>query len=215
MDIKNIKGMKYPDIYLIRTFFKLGLHKKPGRVLELGCGSGNNLSLFKSYGWDVFGVDYSDEQIKYANHNLECLDDDHIIQYDLSKGLPPSLSGKFDFILCANVLYYINRQSMIDVLGELKKFITPKCVLFISGRTPDDWRFGKGDNVEHNGFIIDRHETGEYGLLNIFYNPNEMKNLVSQYIGKLNNIVILNTTYENIENGELINNHDFILYGTF
>ena len=48
--LKSIKGFKYPDIELVRWFFKSNLgelaHKK---VLELGSHNGNNLSLFAGY----------------------------------------------------------------------------------------------------------------------------------------------------------------------
>lgn len=186
-----------------------------GRVLELGCGSGNNLSLFKEFDWNVSGVDYDNEQVKYANHNLGKSINDQIIQHDLSKGLPSTLSGKFDVILCQNILYYIKRQNMINLLKSLRGFINKKYILFVSCRALGDWCFGKGSEIERNGFIIDRHETGEHGLLNIFYTPDEMKDMINLYIGESSDVVMLNTVYENIENEKLISNNDFILYGMF
>ena len=56
--IKELKGLRFPDEYVIKFFFKSGLHASPGRVVEFGCGNGNNLSLFRAYGWDVTGLAY-------------------------------------------------------------------------------------------------------------------------------------------------------------
>jgi len=59
MMLKNIRGLKYPDIYITRFFFKEILHKSPGKVLELGCGNGSNLTLFVEYNWNVYGLSNS------------------------------------------------------------------------------------------------------------------------------------------------------------
>ena len=57
--LPDIRGLKYPDEFVIRHFFRRGLHQKTGRVVELGGGTGNNLSLYAAYGWDLVDVDYS------------------------------------------------------------------------------------------------------------------------------------------------------------
>jgi hypothetical protein len=46
MDIRNTLGLKFPDEYVTRFYFKKGLQSLAGTALELGCGNGNNLALF-------------------------------------------------------------------------------------------------------------------------------------------------------------------------
>ena len=46
MLITEIKGLKFPDESLVRFFFKSGFEAVKESVLELGCGSGNNLRLY-------------------------------------------------------------------------------------------------------------------------------------------------------------------------
>lgn len=41
----------------------------PGRVLDIGCGSGETLSLLKSIGWDVYGMDIDPKAIEIAHAN--------------------------------------------------------------------------------------------------------------------------------------------------
>jgi hypothetical protein len=43
--LTDIRGLKYPDEFVTRHFFKRGLHQKTGRVSELGGGTGDTLSL--------------------------------------------------------------------------------------------------------------------------------------------------------------------------
>lgn len=43
MKTKEISGLRCPDDYMIRMFFKLGLHMNTGSFIEFGCGNGNNL----------------------------------------------------------------------------------------------------------------------------------------------------------------------------
>ena len=51
LNIKDIKGLKYPDEYFIKFFFKNELHKKQNlKYLEFGCGNGSNLMLPFQYG---------------------------------------------------------------------------------------------------------------------------------------------------------------------
>ena len=51
MNIKDIEGLKFPDEYIIRMFYKEGLDKKTGKVIELGSGNGSNLVICQVPGW--------------------------------------------------------------------------------------------------------------------------------------------------------------------
>jgi hypothetical protein len=53
--IAELRGLRFPDIYVVRMFFKERLQRELGRVLELGCGNGINLLLFAEFDWDVMG----------------------------------------------------------------------------------------------------------------------------------------------------------------
>ena len=85
--IAELRGLRFPDEYVVKMFFKEGLHKAPGIVLEMGCGNGNNLLLFAAFGWSVTGVDYDAAALEDAKFNLEGQGD--WIECDLSKSLPP------------------------------------------------------------------------------------------------------------------------------
>lgn len=78
------------------------INKKTGRILELGPGPGLFLEYAKQKGWDVFGVDASDDAVRLLK----------------KKGLPvfrsffeaiePSSLGKFDAVFLFEVLEHVS-----------------------------------------------------------------------------------------------------------
>jgi len=86
-------------------------------------------------------------------------------------------------------------------------------VFFIRSRTPRDWRFGKGIEVEKNGYVLDRVETGEQNLLNVFYEPDELEDLITTYLAKLRKFQRLHVDYDNPQNGITVNNTEVIFGG--
>ncbi len=74
MKLKEIKGLKYPDEYFLKFFFKNMLYTKSNlKILEFGSGNGNNLMLPYQYNHEVIGVDYNKTLIEYAKYNFELL----------------------------------------------------------------------------------------------------------------------------------------------
>lgn len=70
---------------LNRRIEYVGRYKKSGRVLDVGCGSGDFLGEMKAIGWDVYGVDASrsacDRAVAKIGTNIYCgsLDDCHFV----------------------------------------------------------------------------------------------------------------------------------------
>ncbi len=122
--LTEIRGLKYPDEFVTRYFFKEHFHQRRGRVLELGCGNGNNLMLFYQHGWDVVGIDINEKALADAEHNFRGSGEEDtrwmFRQLDLGQGVPKidGLFGRpFDVVLMPSVLYYIPRSAMIKCLA--------------------------------------------------------------------------------------------------
>lgn len=211
--LKNLQGLRFPDEYVVRMFFKERLHEQPGRVLELGCGSGNNLILFQEYEWEVIGIDISRESLSNASHNLNCESKSaNLITMDLSKEIPV-FEKQFDAIILPSFNYYIPRAQFQNILNFCSAYLCEGGIFFLRSRTCQDWRYGRGRKVENNGFILDCKETGEDGCLNVFYEKNELTNMIENSFEKLNHINVLSTKYENIQNGVVIANDDVVIWG--
>jgi len=213
VSLKELRGMRFPDDYIIRMFFKESLHLNTGRVLELGCGTGNNLSLFAEYGWEVVGIDISENALSDALFNFsdkpKCFE---LYQVDLSKGMP-TLGGKFDAIILPNVNYYIPRKAFLILLHECNLLLKPDGIFYIRSRTCADWRYGKGYEVETNGFLLNYEDTGEDGLLNVFYETEELMQLCDEHLCQLKNRRVLQVNFQNIQNGKIVTNDDIVIWG--
>jgi SAM-dependent methyltransferase len=208
--IAEMRGLRFPDVYVTRIFFKEGLQRQAGRVLELGCGSGNNLSLFSAFGWDVTGMDISGAALADARHNLE---GGTFIECDLSSQFPLPEPARFDAVLLPNVIYYLPRSGFVRVLRECRRRAVPGGLFLLIARLPQDWRWGRGAQEEPGGFRLECRETGEYGLLNVFYDEDELLNLIDEHFGVLERRHKLRSMYENLQNGIVVRNEEVVVWG--
>jgi SAM-dependent methyltransferase len=217
--LPSIKGLKFPDEYVVRFFFKERLHQKPGRVLELGCGNGNNLMLFYQYGWETTGIDIDTNSLADAKQNFKLVDDGangkyKFLQHDLSRGIP-EMKALYDVILMPSVLYYIPRESMKKCLTGVRKLLKPGGSFYLRMRTLGDYRFGKGNQVERNGFVLDIAETGEKGLLNVFYDEPEIINMLKECMGiDEKRLKTFHLSYDNWQaNTQISTNREMVVWG--
>jgi hypothetical protein len=83
----------------------------------------------------------------------------------------------------------------------------------MSTRVREDWRWGRGKEEEPGGYRLDCHETGEYGLLNVFYSADELFELVRTHFGEVHHAQRLFVTYDNPQNGIIVRNADVVIWG--
>lgn len=218
MTLLDIRGLKFPDAYVTRFFFKMGLDRHSGEVLELGCGNGNNLQLFSAYGWRITGIDRSPDAIEDAAHNLRKLGGDEarmtLLRHDISAGLPDMGPHVFDCLLLPNIVCYLKRADWLRLLEDLAEHLAPGAAVFLRTRSLRDYRYGRGVQVEPNTFHLATPETGEAGLINTFYTEHE---LVGQLLHKLHidpeTLVTLHVDFQNLQRGLLVSNSDIVLWG--
>ncbi len=216
--IKDIRGLKYPEEYLIRFFFKHGLHNAPGKVLEAGCANGCNLRLFREYDWETVGIDISRDALADGAANFAGMTGTksacRFIEHDLSDGLPRNLDGPFDCVLFPSSLYYIPRASAIQVLRDARKLVRPGAAFYLRMRTLRDYRFGRGEPAEINGFRLTTEVTGEGGVLNVFYDEYELVEMLRDHLGaEAAQMKILHVDYQNVQNDVIVSNSDVIIWG--
>jgi len=206
--------MLFPDVYVTKFFFKSGLASAPGSLLELGCGNGNNARLFAEYGWTVTGIDMSAEGLAAAQSNWsnEPTDSWSFIERDLRQGLPP-LEGPFDALVANGSLYYFERSYLTELLEETRSVLAPGARVYFKFRTPEDWRYGKGREVERDTFQLEIDETGESGATMAFYTAEDLCQLLDATIGPLHDRHVLLESHQNVQNGVLVDNRDVIVWG--
>lgn len=95
-------------------------HLTKGKVIDIGCGDGYGSHMLKRNGFDVVGVDISEEMIKHANERK--IDDSITFNQADVQNLPFS-DEMFDAALVVNVVEWTEHP--LDVLQELKRVIKP------------------------------------------------------------------------------------------
>ncbi len=219
MDFSKLVGTKYPDSQVMRWFFKEGLHKSPGSVLELGCGWGNNLMMFQQYGWDCYGLEMDHNIMSGAATNLRlasCGKQWHV-EHGRFPGIHPGslLSSKvYDAFMMPGSLYYVSRSDAIKTLRWAHGVVKSGSHLLISIRGLSDYRYARGEKVGRNEYVLNTPETGENGILCTFYHEYEIVNMMHEFLGLvLSSARVLNMHFENVLNGEHMMNHDIIVWG--
>lgn len=96
----------------------------PGRLLEIGFGTASFLKLAHDNGWEVFGTDLSEPQVKHAQENLKLP--------NISRGLLEDLAfpdDSFDVVAGFNFLEHV--PDARKILEEIKRILRPSGVLAI------------------------------------------------------------------------------------
>jgi 2-polyprenyl-3-methyl-5-hydroxy-6-metoxy-1,4-benzoquinol methylase len=92
--------------------------RPPGRVLDLGCGTGTLGQALRGLGHRVVGVDV--EASAEAKERL-----DVFVQADLDRGLPAEVQeeGPYDVVVCADVLEHVREPGLL--LDEVRPLLAP------------------------------------------------------------------------------------------
>ena len=221
MLITEIKGLKFPDESLVRFFFKSGFEAVKESVLELGCGSGNNLRLFYEYGWDVTGVDLCYNAISDATTNLSRLkseyhmeNDFQLIQDNMLHFFENSGMKTFQTVLFPSSIFYLPYPDIITTLELLTKNVKPGGYLFFKLLTDSDYRFHNINKISlgNNSYRVMFTETGEYGKTITFLSLEKWKELLQKYF-LFETLNIYRHNFDHDHCGVTTDNANIIIYG--
>ena len=126
----NFNLIKEFEISILKYLFKKYLKKKKLKILELGCGNGVNLKSLKKIfpKFEFYGIDYSNEMIKYANKensNINFIFGD-ITKTNIYNGLP-----KFDVIFTNRCLINLKSENKINKAISKSEFLLKNGGYFI------------------------------------------------------------------------------------
>ncbi len=95
----------------------LVLARQPGRLLDIGTGTGILAGRFYQSGWQVTAVDFSEEMLNQARLRMP---DAEFILGDFSAGLADRMAGRcFDFIVMTYALHHLRYKEQTDFLRSL------------------------------------------------------------------------------------------------
>lgn len=126
---------------------------KPGRVLDLGCGTGTNLLFLARAGWQVCGVDYALRAVETAKRKLSRAGLAASVRVgDVSR--LEALVGTFDLVLDIGCYHSLTTPSRSGYRAGLRRLLAPGGSFLIYAHL----RQGEGQNVG-----IDENEIGMLG----------------------------------------------------
>jgi ubiquinone/menaquinone biosynthesis C-methylase UbiE len=91
-----------------------------GRVLDLGCGSGAAVPLFRRRGFDVVGVDFSPEMLTYARRQFAA--DARVTFCRANAESLPFRSDSLDHLVCLGLMEYLDthEQAVREIARVLR-----------------------------------------------------------------------------------------------
>ncbi len=174
--IRIFKG-KYPRLHLGKNLFK---NKK---ICDTGCGDGRNLVLLKQCGFDIYGIEMTEEILNKVKSNLRNLN----INVDLRVGTNDSIPFEekyFDYLLSWNSCYYMGEQSDFSkYVEEFARVIKKEGYLILSIPKKTCFIYHGSEKLK-DGYQIIRNDpfnvrNGE--VLRMFENKDEIKKDFSGY----------------------------------
>ena len=123
------------------------------KVLDLGCGMGNDTLYLKKKGKSLLACDYSDVAIDYINNKIKDVETKII---DISLPLPFK-DNSFALIIADLSLHYFSDTITKNIMLEIKRILTKNGYLIARVNSVFDFNYGanKGKRIEDNFYFID------------------------------------------------------------
>ena len=150
-------------------------------IIDLGCGSGNNVLYLIEKGKEIIPCDYSENAIESIKVNFPEIK--KIKCFDMIDGLP-FVDNYTDIIISDLSLHYFSKATTMYIIDEIKRVLKPNGILLIRVNHINDFNNGTKKIKE-----IEKHyyET-EDGRFKRFFDRNDIvdffKNWDIQYINE-------------------------------
>lgn len=213
MNIKKIEGLKFPDEYLIRFFFKNQLFKKKSDVIEFGCANGNNLSIFYDYNYNVTGVDNNKDNIKKAIRNFKQKKSNKykFLKIDMFDYIKKIKKINSKVVIFANSIYYLDYRKIEEIISLLQKKTNKKTLFFFRIRLDTDSRKKFSKKINRNTYKVESNITNEKNSLITFFKERDFINLIQKKFGS-KKIFKFKASNENLFRNKVITNNDLVIW---
>jgi trans-aconitate methyltransferase len=146
----------------------LALLPKDARILDIGCASGPKTNYMKQKGFQVEGIDFSENMIKNAKERFPDIDFNVLDVYNLEK-----LNKTYDGIFSQAVLLHIPKERIVEVLEKMKSKLNKDGLLYVAVK-----------GIKDNGIEEEIKKENDYGFeyerFFSYFNQEELKNYFSK-----------------------------------
>ncbi len=148
--------------------------KNGSRVLEIGCGTGDNTISAVGRGWEVTAIDLSSNGLEIARKRLADRSLNGIF-LERDATLPLGDLGLFDCVLLHHVLGAMTEDERRRCVENVLEVLAQGGVVSFVDLSVDDMRYGKGKELEEGSFF-----KGD-GILQHFFTMDEARGLFSPF----------------------------------
>lgn len=141
-------------------------------IIDLGCGSGNDMLYLIEKGKKVIPCDYSKNAIENIRNNFPEIERTEC--FDMSKGLP-FLDNSADIIISDLSLHYFTEQKTFEILDEIKRVLKENGILLFRVNSTKDINHGAGEGDE---IELHLYETKD-GRYKRFFDDKDIKKFFS------------------------------------
>ena len=172
-------------------------------------GGGKDLILIEKMGMKGYGIDISENAIKFAKQYIkEWSIYAEIKHYDGKKITYPN--KYFDFIISLGVLDHMKFSDSLLLIDEVYRVLKPKGFLCLSLHSTRDSNYKIGKEIDKNSFIVEKGNF-ELGLTQHYYNEKEIKKLLENF--KIEKVFLDEEISCNLQNKKFANRSSFwIIY---
>ena len=153
--------------YLIELLKENGL--KEGIVLDLGCGTGSITEKLAKSGYDMIGIDNSEDMLSIARE--KAMDEELDILYLLQDMREFELFGTVAGVvsICDSMNYITSEDDLLKVFKLVNNYLDPKGLFVFDMNTPYKYKHILADNTiaenrEDSSFIWDNYFDEETGI---------------------------------------------------
>ena len=153
------------------------------KVLDVGCGFGNNLVPFIDKGCEGFGTEVTAETAKLAQDLLTERDYPCDIRHGYNQSLPFA-DDTFDLLLSINVLHYEKTDE--DIAASIKEYcrvMKPDGAMILLTVGPEHSIYKKAKVVGHHRFLVQDFDFRDGEQYYYFDNTKYLDAKLSEYFG--------------------------------
>ncbi len=116
------------------------------KVLELGCGNGKNLPGMIGKQWDVTAMDCSRYAFQLCRHGIQNAGKVHFVVGDAV--YLPIRDSMMDAVISLHVIGHLMEPGRVRLVREASRVLKPGGLIIFRDFGVDDFRCGKGEEIE-------------------------------------------------------------------
>lgn len=136
---------------------------KNKKVLDLGCGNGNNINFILNYTPEIIAADFSLEALKIVNHKFDNVE---TISFDMTDTFPFD-EDTFDVIVADLSLHYFSWSDTKKIISEISRTLKNKGILIARVHSIKDVVSSEKILIEENYYFVNEYSRRFFDLKNI------------------------------------------------